>query len=289
MSRRRIELATRRWALWLEPQRARLLSQPGWPAANTGGWAVHGDISLPAVHDPQWGGAIRTLLKGGPAASWRRLDVVLCGSLAALLPLSLGPRRLPRPVRQAFAEARVHEWFHEPAGTWQVRLPRAVMYGDTVVSAVRQPVLQAVLEATQTLQRAASVQPAAWWGAHQLRAGARGIEPAGVDGWTLLGEADRCSGVLWQGGQPVHCVLLPALAEAQPPGAAWWQALDAWEGRVLGASALRPRVVLARLDASSGMPLQVPSREAHSVGLLALLEQPVVARASVAAHVASAS
>lgn len=288
MSRQRIEACTRRWVLWLEPQRARLLVQVRWPAAHAGAWEVQGDMPLPAMHDPAWAGVIRALLSDGPAASWRRIEVVLGASLAAVLPLSLGDQRLPRPVRQAFAEARVHEWFHEPAGTWQVRLPRAVMRGDTVVSAVRQPVLQGVLDATQALRRPASVQPAMWWAAQQPVSGAIG-DGAGGSTWTLLAEPDRCSGVLWQHGRPVHCVLLPPLGSEQLPQTAWWQLLDAWEHRVLATPATKPAVVLARLDAAAGLPLQAPGRSAHAVGLLASVDRPAGPGTSVAAHTASAS
>lgn len=288
MSRQRIESCTRRWVLWLEPQRARLLTQAHWPAADAGAWALHRDVALPTAHEPGWAAAVEGLLGEGPAASWRRFEVVLAGSLVALLPLSLGAQRLPRRVRQAFAEARVHAWFHESAGTWQVRLPSTAMRGDTVASAVRQPVLQAVVSATRTLRRAAAVLPAAWWAAQQLQASSAAPAQSGLR-WTMLAEADRCSGVLWQGARPVHCVLLQAVGESKQPDAAWWQALEAWEARVGTAQNVKPAVVLARLDDSRCLPLQAAGRQAHAVGLLAPPGGVVAAGVSIAGQPASAS
>jgi hypothetical protein len=260
VSRRLIEARTCRWVLWLEPQRARLLAQARWPSVESGAWTLHRDLALPALHEGGWAAAVEGVL-GDAAASWRRVEVALAGSLAVQLPLSLGHQRLPRRVRQAFAEARVHEWFHEPAGAWQVRLPGGVMRGDTVACAVRQPVLQAVLHA---VRRAALVQPAAWWAAQQLQ------PPTGSGElrWMVLAEADRCTGVLWQGLRPVHCVLLPAVDDARP-GASWWQALDAWEARVAAVQGGKPAVMLARLDGSPASVLQAPGRQASAFGLLA--------------------
>lgn len=267
MSRRLIETGTRRWVLWLEPQRVRLLAQARWPSAEAGAWTLHRDLALPAPHEGGWAAAVEGVL-GDAAGSWRRVEVVLAGSLAALLPLSLGHQRLPPRVRQAFAEARVHEWFHEPAGAWQVRLPGGVMRGDTVACAVRQAVLQAVVHAiapaSGALRRAALVQPAAWWAAQQPQP----HTGSGELRWVVLAEADRCTGVLWQGQRPVHCVLLPAVGDA-PPGVSWWQALDAWEARVAAVQGGKPAVVLARLDGSPASVLQAPGRQASAFGLLA--------------------